>query len=93
MNCFVKVSIWLICLMFVVDWAFELITMDSTIANIAGFATAIATVYVSVKTKCFTSITFKTRKHKRLHYNYILSNYMLQLIEYYFYFYFLRIHL
>jgi putative flippase GtrA len=51
--------------MFVVDWAFELITMDSTIANIAGFAIAIATVYVSVKTKCFTTITFKTNKNEK----------------------------
>ena len=65
MNCFVKVSIWLICLMFVVDWAFELITMDSTMANIAGFAIAIAAVYVSVKTKCFTSITFKKHKNEK----------------------------
>ena len=65
MNDFIKVSIWLICLMFVVDWAFELITMDSTIANIAGFAIVIATVYVSVKTKCFTTITFKTNKNEK----------------------------
>ena len=65
MNNFIRVAIWFICLMFVVDWAFELITMDSTIANIAGFAIAIATVYVSVKTKCFTSITFKTHKNEK----------------------------
>lgn len=65
MNYFVKIAIWLICLMFAVDWAFELITMDSTIANIAGFAIAIVTVYVSVKTKCFTSITFKTHKNEK----------------------------
>lgn len=65
MNCFVKASIWFVCLMFVADWAFELITMDSTIANIVGLAIAIATVYVSVKTKCFTSITFKTQKNEK----------------------------
>lgn len=65
MNCFVKVSIWLICLMFVVDWGTKLITMDSTMANIAGFAIAIVAAYISVKTKCFTSITFKTHKNEK----------------------------
>ena len=65
MNLFVKVAIWFLCLMFVVDWAFELITMDSTIANIAGFAITVLTIYVSVKTKCFTTITFKTRKNEK----------------------------
>ena len=65
MNCFVKVAIWFICLMFVVDWAFELITIDSTMANIAGFAIMIATIYLSIKTKFFTSITFKTHKNEK----------------------------
>ena len=59
MNLFVKISVWFICLMFVADWAFGLITMDSTIANIVGFAIIIATVYVSVKTNCFTTIKIK----------------------------------
>ncbi len=65
MNDFVKVAIWLICLMFVVDWAFELITMDSTVANVVGFALAIATIYFSVTTKCFTTITFKRNKNEK----------------------------
>lgn len=65
MNSFVKVAIWFVCFMFLVDWSFELITMDSTMANISGFAIVIATVYVSVKTKCFTTITFKTNKNEK----------------------------
>lgn len=51
--------------MFAADWAFELITLDSTIANILGFAIAIATIYISVRTKCFTSITFNTQKNEK----------------------------
>lgn len=51
--------------MFVADWAFELITMDSTMANLAGFAIAIVTAYVSVKTEGFTSITFKKHKDEK----------------------------
>lgn len=65
MNLFVKVAIWFVCFMFLVDWSFELITMDSTIANIAGFAITVSTIYVSVKTKCFTTITFKTNKNEK----------------------------
>ena len=59
MDNFVKISIWLLCLLFAVDWSFELISMDSTIANIVGFGVAIATIYFSVKTKCFTNIKVK----------------------------------
>lgn len=51
--------------MLVADWAFELITMDSTIANIVGFALFIGATYISVKTKCFTSITFNTQKNEK----------------------------
>ena len=65
MNNFVKFSTWLLCLLFVVDWVCELITMDSTVANMASFAIAIATAYISVKTKCFTTITFKTNKNEK----------------------------
>ena len=65
MNNFVKISIWLLCLLFVVDWVCELITMDSTVANMASYAIAIATAYISVKTKCFTTITFKKHKDEK----------------------------
>lgn len=51
--------------MLVADWAFELITMDSTIANIVGFALFIGATYISVRTKCFTSITFNTQKNEK----------------------------
>ena len=59
MNNFVKISIWLLCLLFAVDWALELISMDSTIANIVGVGVVITTIYFSVKTKCFTNIKVK----------------------------------
>jgi hypothetical protein len=51
--------------MFLVDWSFELITMSSTIANLVGIAIAIATIYLTLKTKCFTTITFKTNKNEK----------------------------
>lgn len=65
MNSFVKVAIWFACFMFLVDWSFELITMKSTIANLVGVAIAIAACYFTLKTKCFTTITFKTQKNEK----------------------------
>lgn len=65
MNNFIKISIWLLCFLFVVDLACELITMASTMANIVGIAIAIATIYFTLKTKCFTTITFKTQKNEK----------------------------
>lgn len=65
MNSYVKIAIWFVCFMFLVDWSFELITMASTMANIVGIAIAIATFYFTLKTKCFTTITFKTNKNEK----------------------------
>ena len=65
MNSYVKMAIWFVCFMFLVDWSFELITMASTMANIVGIAIAIATFYFTLKTKCFTTIIFKTRKNEK----------------------------
>lgn len=65
MNSYVKVAIWFVCFMFLVDWSFGLITMASTMANIVGIAIAIATFYLTLKTKCFTTITFKTNKNEK----------------------------
>lgn len=65
MNLWVKVAIWFVCFMFILDWSFELITMDSTVANLVGVAIAIATFYFTLKTKCFTIITFKKHKDEK----------------------------
>ena len=65
MNLWIKVAIWFVCYMFILDWSFELITMDSTMSNLVGIATAIAIFYFTLKTKCFTTITFKTHKDEK----------------------------
>lgn len=65
MNLWVKVAIWFVCFMFLADWSFELITMASTMANLVGIAIAIATFYFTLKTKCFTTITFKINKNEK----------------------------
>ena len=65
MNLYVKVAIWFVCFMFLVDWSFELITQPSTIANLLGIALAIFTFCLTLKTKCFTTITFKSHKNEK----------------------------
>lgn len=65
MNLYGRLVVWFICFMFLVDWSFELITMASTMANIVGIAIAIATFYFTLKTKCFTTITFKKHKDEK----------------------------
>ena len=65
MDNFIKISIWFVCFIFLVDLSCELITMASTMTNLIGIAMAIATLYFTLKTKCFTTITFKTNKNEK----------------------------
>ena len=65
MNLWVKVAIWFVCFMLFLDCSFELITQPSTIANLLGIALAIFTFYLTLKTKCFTTITFKKHKDEK----------------------------
>lgn len=65
MNLWIKVAIWFVCFMFLMDWSCELITMASTIAILIGIAIAIATFYFTLKTKCFTTITLKKHKDEK----------------------------
>jgi hypothetical protein len=65
MNLWVKVAIWFVCFMLLLDCSFELITQPSTIANLLGIALAIFTFCLTLKTKCFTIITFKKHKDEK----------------------------
>lgn len=65
MNNVVKIFIWLLAVMVATTWGFNLINLPSTVANIFGLAIIIAVVYVSVKTKCFTTINFNNKQKKK----------------------------
>lgn len=65
MNNILKFFIWLVFVMGATTWGFNLINLPSTIANIIGFAINVAVVYVSVKTKCFTTINFNNKQKKK----------------------------
>lgn len=65
MNLYVKVAIWFVCFILLLDLSCGLITMASTMANLVGIAIAIAMFYFTLKTKCFTTITFKKHKDEK----------------------------
>ena len=54
-----KFLLWLIVIFCVTSWICNLLTMPSTIANIFGVVLFLVTVYVSVKTACFSKINLK----------------------------------
>lgn len=60
-----KAVVWFILAIFAYSWAFELITMASTIANIVGVVVVAFATWITIKTNCFTSITFKTHKNEK----------------------------
>ena len=65
MNNMLKIFIWLLFVMSTTTWGFNLINLPSTVANIIGLAIIVAVVYVSVKTKCFTTINFNNKQKKK----------------------------
>lgn len=65
MNNMLKFFIWLFFVMATTTWGFNLINLPSTIANIIGLAIIVAVVYVSAKTKCFTTINFNNKQKKK----------------------------
>ena len=56
-----KIVVWVLCLLIVGDWVFDLINLSSTIANLVVVALFIGFVWVSSKTRCFTEINFKNK--------------------------------
>lgn len=59
-----KISIWFIFLIVLLDLSFGMISNSSTMENVVGFFLLVAIVLVSYKTSCFTTINFK-RKHEK----------------------------
>lgn len=57
-----KLIVWGICTLFVIDWVFTLINLSSTIGNIIGLLLGGVFTWLSIKTKCFIGINFKKNK-------------------------------
>ena len=57
-----KFTVWLVAFILLINSSLSMISAPSSVENVIGFFIIIATVYLSIKTKCLTNID-KTRKH------------------------------
>ena len=60
----VKVAIWFVIFIILITLGLEMISVPNTIENVIGFFMIVATLYLSIKTKCLTTIKLE-RKHEK----------------------------
>ena len=60
----VKVAIWYVIFIILITLGLEMISAPNTIENVIGFFMIVATLYLSIKTKCLTTIKLE-RKHEK----------------------------
>ena len=62
MSNLIKIPVWFICFVLVLNFALDMVNESSTVANVIGILIAVFAVYVSVKTEFFTNINLKKNK-------------------------------
>ena len=60
----VKVAIWYVIFIILINLGLEMISAPNTIENMIGFFMIVAILYLSIKTKCLTTIKLE-RKHEK----------------------------
>ena len=60
----VKVAVWFVIFISLLTLGLEMISAPNTIENVIGFFMIVATLYLSIKTKCLTAIKLE-RKHEK----------------------------
>ena len=60
----VKVAIWFVIFIILITLGLEMISAPNTIENMIGFFMIVAILYLSIKTKCLTTIKLE-RKHEK----------------------------
>ena len=60
----VKVAIWFVIFIILITLGLEMISVPNTIENVIGFFMIVATLYLSIRTKCLTAIKLE-RKHEK----------------------------
>ena len=60
----VKVAIWYVIFIILINSGLKMISVPNTIENVIGFFMIVATLYLSIKTKCLTTIKLE-RKHEK----------------------------
>lgn len=59
-----KVAVWYVIFIILITLGFEMISAPNTIENVIGFFMVVATLYLSIRTKCLTVIKLE-RKHEK----------------------------
>lgn len=59
-----KVAVWFVIFIILLTLGLEMISAPNTIENMIGFFMVVAILYLSIKTKCLTTIKLK-RKHEK----------------------------
>ena len=60
----VKVAIWYVIFIILINLGLKMISAPNTIENVIGFFMIVATLYLSIRTKCLTVIKLE-RKHEK----------------------------
>ena len=59
----IKVAVWFILFIALLNVGLDMISKPNTIENVIGFFIVVATLCISIKTKCLTKI--RLRKHEK----------------------------
>ena len=60
----IKLVVWFILFIALLNVGLGMVTVPNTIENVIGFFMIVATLYLSVRTKCLTAIKLE-RKHEK----------------------------
>ena len=60
----VKVAVWYVIFIILINLGLKMISAPNTIENVIGFFMIVATLYLSIRTKCLTTIKLE-RKHEK----------------------------
>ena len=60
----VKVAIWYVIFIILINSGLKMISAPNTIENMIGFFMIVTVLYLSIKTKCLTTIKLE-RKHEK----------------------------
>ena len=60
----VKVAVWFVIFIILITLGLEMISAPNTIENMIGFLMVVTVLYLSIKTKCLTTIKLE-RKHEK----------------------------
>ena len=60
----VKVAIWYVIFIILINLGLKMISAPNTIENVIGFFMIVATLYLSIRTKCLTVIKLEKKYEK-----------------------------